>query len=171
MWRKWGKIAHPHMIPGGPSPLERLRRYLALILFLALLGTGSELLLVGHTEKGWQWVPVILIPAAILLLAGLMATARGSIVRIWQALMLVFILSGGLGLGLHWKGKIEFKQESDPSLRGMKLFWEALHSESPPPLAPGVMIQMGLLGLAYAYRHPAFAVLSKDLSEDKGDDE
>jgi hypothetical protein len=147
----------------------RLQKALLFILATALLGTGAELLLVGHYEDPWQWVPLILISLALLLLAPLAMLRRAAIVRAWQALMILFLLGGATGLALHWKGKMEFKSESDPSLTGLKLFWESLHSESPPPLAPGVMIQMGLLGLACAYRHPALEPRSGDSLNDKGE--
>jgi hypothetical protein len=31
---------------------------------------------------------------------------------------------------------------------------KAIHSKAPPALAPAAMIQMGLLGLLYTYKHP-----------------
>ena len=37
----------------------------------------------------------------------------------------------------------------------MALFWKAMAAKTPPALAPGAMTQLGLLGLAYAFRHPA----------------
>jgi hypothetical protein len=145
----------------NPVP-HRLRRFLFFILLLALVGTGAELFLVGHTEDAWQWVPVLLIPLAILLLAWMAAAPTAKLVRAWQGFMFLFLVSGFLGLGLHWKSKLEFKKETDPSLTGMKLFWEAMKPQSPPALAPGIMLQIGLLGLAYAYRHPAAHHSSKE---------
>ena len=41
------------------------------------------------------------------------------------------------------------------SLAGMALFWAAIGAKAPPLLAPGSMVQLGLLGLAYTYKHPA----------------
>ena len=74
--------------------------------------------------------------------------------RVFQVMMILFILSGLTGLVLHFQGKMEFKLETNPSLNGMALFWETIKGATlPPVLAPGVMIQLGLLGLAYAYRH------------------
>jgi len=153
------------------NTLKRLRSFLLVILVLTLLGTGAELLLVGHFEEVWQWIPLVLIPLALLVLGLLAASRKAALVRIWQALMILFLISGVTGLGLHWKGKMEFKRESDPSLTGWKLFREAMQTESPPALAPGVMIQMGLLGLAYAFRHPALAARSNDGLEEKGEHE
>jgi len=45
--------------------------------------------------------------------------------------------------------------ESNPSLRGWSLFREAIRSKAPPLLAPGVMIELGLLGLIFTYQYPA----------------
>ena len=150
------------------ATLETLRRYLFLILLLSLAGTGGELLLVGHNEDAWQWVPLILIPLTMLLLAWLMAAPGTMALRAWRGLMALLMLSGLLGLSLHWKGKMEFKQESDPSLSGWKLFWASMESQTPPALAPGVMIPLGLLGLACAFRHPASST-SKNASNDTGE--
>jgi hypothetical protein len=50
---------------------------------------------------------------------------------------------------LHFQGSAEFKLESNPTLKGWELFWAAMRSKAPPPLAPGVMIQLGLIGLAF----------------------
>lgn len=134
----------------------RLRRFLLLILILGLLGTLAELLIAEHTEDTLQWIPLVLLAAALLVLVW-HALARQSrlCLRVWQAMMMLFIVAGFTGIALHMKGKMEFKQESDPALRGWKLLVASLESKTPPPLAPGVMIQMGLLGLAFAYRHPA----------------
>ena len=43
----------------------------------------------------------------------------------------------------------------DPALSGMALFQKAILAKAPPALAPGAMTQLGLIGLAYTFRHPA----------------
>ena len=67
------------------------------------------------------------------------------------------IVSGALGMFLHHRAKEEFKLEAQPDLSGMKLFIESLKGSTPPSLAPAGMIQMGLLGLAWSYRHPVLS--------------
>jgi hypothetical protein len=138
------------------TTLARLRRALFAIFLLGALGVGAELLLVGHTESWQQWIPLCLIGLSLfaLLLQAVVPTAVT--VRIFQAAMLLFMLGGGAGVILHYQGKVEFKLESNPALSGLELFREAvLGAAVPPVLAPGFMILLGLLGLAYAYRHPA----------------
>ena len=147
--------------PNG-ALLERLRRWLLLILVVEMLGIAAELLLIGHTEDPWQWLPLALMGAALLVFGWSAVDRSGTPVRAMQALMLLFILSGFIGTLQHYRAKVEFQLEVNPSLAGTALFWEAMKSQSPPALAPGVMIQMGLLGLACAYRHPALRKPSGD---------
>jgi hypothetical protein len=143
----------PH--PTATSPSAGLRRFLWLILFLELVAIEAELLLSAHIADLWQWVPVVLIAAGILLLCWCVIDQRLAPIRALQSLMALFVLSGFLGLFLHFRAKMEFQLEVNPSLGGASLIWEAARSISPPTLAPGIMIQMGLLGFVYAYRHPA----------------
>jgi hypothetical protein len=52
---------------------------------------------------------------------------------------------------LHFQGSREFQLEMDPSMSGLDLVWHVLRAKSPPTLSPGTMVQMGILGLGYAY--------------------
>jgi uncharacterized membrane protein len=67
----------------------------------------------------------------------------------------LFLIAGVAGIALHYQSSMEFKLETNPSLIGWALFWAVMSAKTPPPLAPGAMIQLGLLGLVYAYRYPA----------------
>jgi hypothetical protein len=117
--------------------------------------------LVGHTEGFWQWLPLLLmglslVPLVIYAGFGRRASRAALFLRVFQILMFLFMASGLVGLFLHYDAKVEFKHETDPTLTGWPLFRDALKSAVPPVLAPAAMIQFGLLGLAYAWRHPAF---------------
>ena len=65
------------------------------------------------------------------------------------------MISGAVGMYLHFQVNMEFQLEMDPALTGMSLFRKAILAKAPPALAPGVMTQLGLIGLAYTFRHPA----------------
>lgn len=132
-----------------------LRAFLLAVLLIGMAGTAAELLLIGHFEDVWQWTPLLLFALCIVVLAWFAASRSAASLRALQAVMLLFIAAGVAGFVLHLQAKIEFQQEVNPSLAGMALYRKALESVSPPALAPGMMIQLGLLGLAYAYRHPA----------------
>ncbi len=125
-----------------------MKRLLLIAFLLSLAGTGAELLLLEHTQDGWQLIPVVLIGVALAATAWL--TAARSTAGLWffRGVMVLFVLSGLLGLGLHYNGNLAFELEMYPSMQGAKLVWETLKGAT-PVLAPGTMIATGLLGWAY----------------------
>jgi cation transport ATPase len=132
-----------------------LRKLLLLTLVVSLVGTLAELLLLEHFEDAWQWAPIVLLAAALVTL-GWHALERGpTSLNILRALMVVCIVSGAIGLWLHYSGNVEFELEMYPDLSGWKLFKDAMMGAT-PALAPGAMVQIGLVGLAWTFRHPAF---------------
>jgi hypothetical protein len=135
-------------LPGDAQ--KPLRRFLLAILVLGLAGTAAELLITNHTEDAWQWVPLALIGMALLAVAWHEAAPCAAASHwLLRAVLVLFLGSGVAGIALHWRGKVEFQLESDPSLSGWKLIRTAAESKTPPALAPGVMLQLGLVGLAY----------------------
>ena len=135
------------------TPLVAIRRFVLAIFLAGGLGTALELLLLGHTEDAWQWTPLVLLSLG-LLGAGWHGAGGGlASLRMFQGVMVLCVLSGLVGLGLHYDGNVEFELEVYPSLGGVELFWESITGAT-PTLAPGTMVGLGLLGLAYTYRHP-----------------
>ena len=135
---------------------ERLRLFVLVLFIVGSVGTGAELILLGHVEDGWQLAPVVLLGASLLAL-GWQAAERGPrSTRVFQIAMVLCVASGVSGLWLHYAGNAEFELEMYPSLSGLDLFQGAIAGAT-PTLAPGTMIELGLLGLAYTYRHPFLA--------------
>lgn len=128
------------------------------ILVLGLTGTAAELILLQHYEDGWQIVPIALIGLALAVLVSHGLTRGAASVRALQVLMVLFVVSGLVGMGLHHDANAEFELEMDASLSGFRLFTESL-SGATPALAPGTMVHLGLLGLVYTYRHPRSEVV------------
>jgi len=140
---------------------KNIRTFLLSIFIIGLLGSGTELLLLEHTENFWQWIPIVLIVTGLLAL-GWCGVARGPVsIRVFQGTMILFVISGFIGLFLHYQGNVEFELEMYPSLAGWELFGKAMQGAT-PTLAPGTMIELGLLGLVYSFRHP---VLRKSIEE------
>ena len=131
-----------------------LRQALLLILIVSLVGSGIELLLLHHTDGIWQLLPLLLIALAFGVLAWFGLSRSSASIRTLQVVMLLCLASGAVGLVQHFSGNLVYASESNPSLSGMALYKEALFG-STPTLAPGTMIQVGLLGLAFAFRHPS----------------
>ena len=135
------------------ATIKTLRSFLLVLFLVGILGVGLELLLLEHFEDLWQWTPLILVGLSLVVL-GWHAINRGpSSLRAFQGTMLLFIVSGFVGLWLHFQGNVEFEQEMYPTMKGLELFWEALRGAT-PTLSPGTMVQLGLLGLVFTYRHP-----------------
>lgn len=139
---------------GAERALEILRALLLAVLALALLGTGAELLLIGHTEEIWQLLPLIAMGSGLLAIGAIAVRPTRITVQLFRLLMGLFIVMGGLGLVLHYQGNAEFELEMRPSMSGFELVWNSLTGAT-PALAPGSMIQLGLLGLLCTLWHPA----------------
>jgi predicted membrane channel-forming protein YqfA (hemolysin III family) len=134
---------------------DTARRILAGILLLGMGGISIELLLMGHYEEFDQVIPLALAAAGILALAAVMLRAGVATIRMFQIVMLLCVVSGLVGAWLHFSVNMEFQLEMDPALKGLALFRKAILAKTPPALAPGAMIQLGLIGLAYTFKHPA----------------
>lgn len=137
-----------------PDVLPRLRRLLLAMLSIGAVGTGAELLLLGHFEGTAQLIPLGLLAIAVVVVVWHAAAPRAATVRALQATMTLLVFAGGLGVGLHYQGNTEFELEMYPTMRGLELVQKTLTGAT-PVLAPGSMTLLGLIGLAHAYRHPS----------------
>jgi len=137
-----------------PETADTIRRVLLAILIIGLGGTATELLLLKHDEEPVQLIPLVLIALAFVAIAWHVLDQRSVSLRTFQTIMVLFIVAGPLGMYLHYRGNVEFQREIDPSIAGRALLVKAMTAKAPPALAPGSMSQLGLIGLAYAYRYP-----------------
>ena len=131
-----------------------IRRILLALVVIGIIGLGVELVLLEHTESPQQWIPLVVLAGS---LAGAVALAvspaRGTVLS-FRAVMAVCVVTGLAGLVLHFRGNLQFELENDPSARGLDLVWRALRGAT-PTLAPGALAQLGLMGIAATFRHPA----------------
>jgi hypothetical protein len=122
------------------------------ILAFGLVGVEVELLFLGHDETPTQFVPLVLIGLGLgVVLWHMMAESSASLTAL-RITMTLFIAAGLVGVALHYRGSVQFQKELDPSISGFALFMKAMQSKAPPALAPGVMVYIGLLGLACGFR-------------------
>ena len=153
-------MTEPTKLDASPAAtLAALRRLLLGLLAFGLVGTATDLLLINHVEDAWQMIPLATIGLAFVASAALARTtptaARAAMtVRLFRVVMVVLILTGGVGAVLHYRANMEFKLEMDPSLSGLALFSSVVRAKAPPAMAPATLVLLGLLGLAAAYRHP-----------------
>jgi hypothetical protein len=131
-----------------------IRAALMAILVIGLVGTEVELLLLKHTDGWQQLIPIVLMAASLGVVGVHAALPSPLTIRALQITMLIFLVSGALGVFLHYRGNAEFELERIASLSGLDLFKAAMMGAT-PALAPGMMAQLGLVGLLYTYKHPA----------------
>ena len=130
--------------------VELLRRRLLWVLALGLVGTEAELLLLEHYEDPWQLVPLFLIALAMAVMVWHTRRQDAASLRALRIIMVLFLVAGLAGLALHFRGAAEFQLEIDPAMGTWDLVKKVMRAKAPPVLAPGVMLLLGLIGLAYA---------------------
>jgi hypothetical protein len=99
-------------------------------------------------------MPLALLGAGVVAAAAVALRPARGVLLAFRALMAVYVVAGAVGAYLHLQGNAEFERESNPALTGPALLWESLRGAT-PALAPGSLAQLGLVGLALAYGHPA----------------
>jgi hypothetical protein len=121
---------------------------------MGILGLSAELLLLEHIESFTQWIPLLVLIAGLASCIWIAVRPSPAALRTFQVVMAAFVLAGIAGVYFHYTGNVEFALERDSELGGASLVWKALRGAT-PSLAPGALAQLGLLGLAYTYGHPA----------------
>ncbi len=148
-------------------PLNDTWRRLALgLLLFSTAGVALELLLLEHFDGVWQWTPLALLSAGAFMGASLAWRPTRAVVHALQALMLMYLLAGACGLYFHLNANLEFELELRPSIGGVQLLVETLKGAM-PALAPGAMVQIGLLGLLVCFRHPSLTTARPGAEESR----
>ena len=138
---------------GGPLTIERgpLTTLIFYVLLASMGGLLAELSLQAHYEDATQIIPLVLLAGGLIVLIADRAAPRRWTRALVQLMMALLIVGGMLGMYFHFRGSREFQLEMDPQIAGTTLVWSVLRAKSPPTLSPGRLMQMGLLGLGYAY--------------------
>jgi len=144
--------------PGVDSPPDWWRRPVLAIFVLGIAGTAVELLLLGHYEDRWQLAPLLVIAALLIALTWYRLSSSPRPVHAVRILSGLAAASALAGIVLHYQANVEWELETTPELHGFALFREVI-TGALPLLAPGTMLQLGLLGLVWTFRHPRLAAL------------
>jgi hypothetical protein len=153
----------PNLSDGAPQStsvqesrtLSTIRRIILGLVALGTTGMTGELLLVGHYEDANQLIPLVVATLGLVTVLWVSMSAHIAALRAFQFVMLVYAGSGIIGVTLHYKANVALQLEADPSLHGAALVRKVVTSPAPPALAPGLMVQLAILGFAYTYKHPS----------------
>ena len=140
-----------------PDTLSLLRRGLLALLALGCLGALTELILLEHYEEWQQFIPLILLTLTLIVITWHWTREERQSLRVLQSLAILMVIAGSVGSVLHFLGNLEAEEEINPGSVGIALVREVLRGDA-PTLAPGTLVQFGLLALLYAYRHPALQI-------------
>ena len=143
------------------EPLTIVRRWLLALLAIGMIGSSVDLVLLEHYEEAWQIVPLAIMAIGLVVIVWVWARESAGAVTALRVVMLLAVATGLLGILLHYYGNREFQLEMDPGLNGWALFAKIATAKAPPALAPASMVQLGLLGLLFTYRHPALTPTSR----------
>ena len=136
---------------------RNLRRGILALVGLGTVGMSTELFLIRHYETPNQVIPLVLAGCGLIavLWTGFMPSVLA--LRVLQFVMLLYTGAGVVGITLHAEANAATVRESSSTLEGLALVWKVLETTAPPALSPGLLIQLGLLGLLFTYRHPVLA--------------
>ena len=137
--------------PADAEALKTLRRVLLVTVVASMIGVEAELFLLAHVKPLLQLIPVLLIGLGLGSLVQFAFSRSQRSMKVFQLTMALCIASGVLGVFLHLAFSTAEAKKKDATLQGTKLLRTALTGVA-PPFAPGAMIQIGLIGLAYTYR-------------------
>jgi hypothetical protein len=151
-----------------PDASTRIRTFLLATLAVGIIGMSAELLLIGHAESVQQLIPLVLLALGAVTLGWHAVGPRPVTVRALQAAMTLFVVSGAVGVWLHYQGNVEFELEMYPSRGGIELVQKTLTGAT-PVLAPGSMTLLGLIGLTHTYRHPCIHGGADAFPNEEGD--
>lgn len=124
------------------------------MLALGTVGLLAELALLEHVGVWQQWLPLALLVAGLAAIGwGALAPSRAAVAAV-RWVHAAYLPATAAGLFFHVRANVEWARDGAPDLSGWPLVRDVLFG-SLPTLAPGALAQLGLLGLLYAWRHPA----------------
>ncbi len=146
------------------APLEHptaqtLRRFALALCVLGVVTTPIELVLMHHYNSKDQIMPFVFLGLAAIGILAAWFRPNARVLRGVRVLMVLVVFGSGIGILEHLKANYRdaLRGGTSPNLIEMVLTGFA------PLLAPGILAQVGLLGLAFTYKHPAFEVPEETL--------
>jgi hypothetical protein len=125
---------------------------LGIVLF-GLVGLIIELVFLKHTDGSLELLPIWLMVGALAVVIwdGIRrsAASRGMVALVMAA----FVVTGLAGVILHYRANVGYEQDSNPGEGKNEVYKKAVMGAT-PTLAPGAMVELGLVGLLFALLQP-----------------
>jgi hypothetical protein len=134
--------------------LRGVRLLILVAISAALIVTEAELLFVGHTGgNNGQVIAVVLVGLGLITVTCHAILRNTPSIVVFRFTMYLFLIFGIDGFLTHYHWAVQAALKSQPTLVGMPLLYATLSGKI-PLLAPGMLIEIGLLGLIYTFQHP-----------------
>jgi hypothetical protein len=134
--------------------LPLVRRGILAVLAFGCVGLLAELVLLEHYAEWYQLPPLVLCTLTLASIVWHWTSSGATSVRALQISGLMLVVAGVVGIGLHFGANYDDLRADEPLLAGLD-FWKSVVKGEHPTLAPGTLVQFGLLALLYSYKHPA----------------
>lgn len=142
----------PSSEPGATT--GRLRMLLLALVAFGATGLVVELLLLEHWEAVAQYTPFLTLGAALAMALAVGIRPGAGTLKAFRLIMALVVVAGMAGIGFHLADNLAFEREVTPDAP-LGALLRAAFTGATPLLAPGALVQLGLLGLILTYRHPA----------------
>jgi hypothetical protein len=133
--------------------LAAVRASLLGILLFGLVGMIVELVLLRHTEGLLELSPIVLLALAVLVVTWDSFSGSRLSRVVLLTTMVGFLASGLAGVWLHYHANLGYERDSNPGASTSEVYRKAVMG-STPTLAPGAMLELGLVGLLLALLPP-----------------
>jgi hypothetical protein len=138
---------------------QTLRRFALALCVLGVVTTPIELVLMHHYNDKDQIMPFVFLGLAAVGVVAAWFRPSARVLRGVRVLMVLVVFGSGIGVFEHLKANYRDATRGGASSNLI----EMLLTGFAPLLAPGILAQVGLLGLAFTYKHPAFDLPEKVL--------
>jgi hypothetical protein len=125
--------------------VRTLGRLLLLLVLVGAAGLLAELALMEHWGEWRQTIAVGLLAVTLPVTVAFERSPAGRMRSLFLLVMTLVLVAGIVGTLFHLQGNFAFEQELSPDLPPLKTLLKSLQGAT-PTLAPGAMIQLGLLG-------------------------
>lgn len=131
-----------------------LRALLLAVVALSALGLLVELLLLEHWIATPQLTPLVTLTLVLASAVAVALRPKEGTVRVFRLVVGWAVVAGLTGIGFHLRDNVAFEREVAPGAAIGSSLWHALRGAT-PLLAPGSLVQLGLVGLIFTHGHPA----------------
>ncbi len=123
---------------------DNLKKWIEATFLMYIIGVQIDLLLIGHYESFWQYLPILALPVTLVFALLHRVRPHAALRKAMRIVSVVLCGLGALGIYFHIQSNFEFELEMRPTI-AMAELWQRSMTGALPVLAPASMVPLGLL--------------------------